>query len=62
VKIEWYSQAKAVYIYLTDEKIQISKEISNDLVVNLDARGEPVGIAILSVKDAPIVFDFTVQP
>ena len=59
MQITWDANAKAVYIHLTDEMIYDSKEMSNDLVIDLDVRGEPVGIDILSVKDAPIVFDIT---
>jgi len=59
MKIIWDSNAKAVYISLTDKQIYITREISNDLLIDLDIDGKPVGIDILSVDSEPVIEDIT---
>ena len=47
------------YISLTDKQIYITREISNDLLIDLDADDEPVGIDISSVDSVPVIEDIT---
>ena len=52
MKITYDSDADAMYIYL-DEKTEVdrSKEISKDMIVDYDKRGNIIGVELLFVKE-----------
>ena len=46
-------KADAAYIYLTDKKAKVAetKELSDEIFVDYDKEGRPLGIEIIGVKD-----------
>jgi len=50
MKIEYNSDADAMYITLKNEKVDHSKEIDTNTVIDFDKKGNIIGIEILFVK------------
>jgi uncharacterized protein YuzE len=50
VKIEYDKEANALYITLREARIASTNEVTDNLIVDLDAEGSPVGIEILHVR------------
>ena len=51
MKVEYDPQADAIYIRLKHEPIATTREIDDNLVVDVDASGKIVGIEILFVSE-----------
>ena len=51
MKLEYDSKADAIYIRLKDVAIVSTREVEDNLVVDLDAKGRMVGIELLFVSD-----------
>jgi uncharacterized protein YuzE len=51
VKLEYDSKADAIYIRLKDATVASTREVDNNLIVDLDAKGKMVGIELLFVSD-----------
>lgn len=53
MKIRYDNKADAIYIYLTEstKKSTETEEISNEIFMDYDASGQPIGIEIIGVKD-----------
>ncbi len=52
MKITYDSDADAMYIYLDEEgKVNKTKEISKDILVDYDKDGKIIGIELLFVKE-----------
>ncbi len=50
MKLEFASQADAVYLELTDTEVEESKEIQPGIIMDYDAEGRIVGIEVLYVS------------
>ncbi len=50
MKIEYNSDADAMYITLKNEKVDHSKEIDTNTVIDFDKKGNIIGIEILFVN------------
>lgn len=66
MKIEYDSYAKALYIRLQERKVNRTLEINEDLNLDLDEKGNLIGIEILNPEDypmekilAPVVEEYT---
>ncbi len=53
MNVRYDPKADAAYIYLTDKKgkVAVTKELSDEVLVDYDSEGRPLGIEILGVKD-----------
>jgi len=51
VKLEYDPQADAIYIRLKDAEIATTREVEDNLIVDLDAIGRMIGIELLFVSD-----------
>ncbi len=51
MKISYDPTTDSAYIKLSDKKYELTKKISNDILVDYDNKNNPLGIEILSVKD-----------
>jgi uncharacterized protein YuzE len=53
MNIRYDTQADAAYIYLveTPDKVAETKELSDEIFVDYDKAGRPLGIEIIGVKD-----------
>lgn len=53
MKVKYDPEADSAYIYLTEEKSKVSetKELSDEIFVDYDKTGKPLGIEIIGVKD-----------
>ncbi len=53
MNIKYDPKADSVYIYLTDKKTSVAetKELSDEIFVDYDKEGRPLGIEIIGVKD-----------
>lgn len=63
MKLEYDPQADAIYIRLKDAEIATTREVEDNLILDLDATGRMIGIELLFVSDylAPADIDsFTV--
>lgn len=54
MKIEYDSFAKALYIRLQEKKVGRTIEVNEDLNLDLDEKGNLVGIEILNPQDYPL--------
>jgi uncharacterized protein YuzE len=66
MKIEYDSYAKALYIRLQERKVNRTLEINEDLNLDLDEKGNLIGVEILNPEDypmekilAPVVEEYT---
>ena len=52
MKITYDSDADAIYIYLDEEaKVERTKEIEKDIIVDYDKQGNVIGVELLFVKE-----------
>ena len=53
MNVRYDPKADAAYIYLTDKKTTVTetKELSDEIFVDYDSEGRPLGIEIIGVKD-----------
>ena len=53
MKVNYDPEADSAYIYLTEEKSKVSetKELSDEIFVDYDKNGKPLGIEIIGVKE-----------
>ncbi|HEY4694918.1 MAG TPA: DUF2283 domain-containing protein [Candidatus Nanoarchaeia archaeon] len=53
MNVRYDPKADAAYIYLTDKKTSVAetKELSDEVFVDYDKDGRPLGIEIIGVKD-----------
>lgn len=51
MKVEYDPQADAIYIRLKDEPVSTTREVDDNLIVDIGAAGKIVGIEILFVSD-----------
>ncbi len=51
MKLEYDSQADAIYIRLKDSEIATTREVEDNLIIDLDSSGKMVGIELLFVSD-----------
>jgi len=53
MNVKYDSKADAAYIYLTEKKSKVAetKELSDEVFVDYDKDGRPLGIEIIGVKD-----------
>jgi len=47
VKVEYDSKADAMYIWLRKAKYEISEELAENVIIDIDKRGRIIGIEIL---------------
>jgi len=50
VRIEYDSKADAMYIWLRKARYEISEELAENVVIDLDKRGRIIGIEILDAS------------
>lgn len=50
VRIEYDSKADAMYIWLRKAKYDISEEIAENVIIDLDKRGRIIGIEVLDAS------------
>jgi len=50
VRVEYDSKADVMYIWLRKAKYEISEELAENVIIDLDRRGRIIGIAILDVS------------
>ena len=53
MNIKYDPKADAAYIYLVDKKTKVAetKELTDEIFVDYDKEGKPLGIEIIGVKD-----------
>jgi len=51
VKLEYDRRADAIYIRLKDAEVATTRELEDNLIVDLDEHGRLVGIELLFVSD-----------
>ena len=51
MKIEYDSEANALYITLREAPVAETDEVTERLIVDYDAAGQPIGIEILGVRE-----------
>ncbi len=53
MKVNYHPEADSAYSYLTEEKSKVNetKELSDEIFVDYDKNGKPLGIEIIGVKD-----------
>lgn len=53
MKVQYDAQADAAYIYLVEQSPEVAetKELSDEIFVDYDKTGRPLGIEIIGVKD-----------
>lgn len=51
MKLEYDPQADAIYLRLKDAEIASTREVEDNLIVDLDAAGRMIGIELLFVSD-----------
>ena len=51
MKLEYDPQADAIYLRLKDVEIASTREVEDNLIVDLDAAGRMIGIELLFVSD-----------
>ena len=51
MKIRYDPDADAVYIKLSDEKVETTREVDDDTILDYDKRGRLIGIELLFVKE-----------
>ena len=51
MKLEYDPQADAIYLRLKDAEIASTREVEDNLIVDLDASGRMIGIELLFVSD-----------
>ena len=54
MKIEYDSYAKALYIRLQEKNVNRTLEVNENLNIDLDERGNLIGIEILNPEDYPV--------
>lgn len=54
MKIEYDSYAKALYIRLQERNVDRTLEVNENLNIDLDERGNLIGIEILNPEDYPV--------
>ena len=50
VRVEYDSKADAMYIWLRKAQYEISEELAENVIIDLDKRGRIIGIEILDVS------------
>jgi len=50
VKVEYDSKSDAIYIWLRKAKYDISEELAENVIIDLDKKGRIIGIEILNVS------------
>ncbi|MEM2994819.1 MAG: DUF2283 domain-containing protein [Candidatus Bathyarchaeia archaeon] len=50
VKVEYDSEADAMYIWLRKTKYEISEELAENVIIDLDKNGRIIGIEILDIS------------
>lgn len=50
MKIEYDQEANALYITLREAQVAKTNEVTDNLIIDLDADGCPIGIEILGVR------------
>ncbi len=66
MNIEYDKKANALYLYLSSKKQKVgkTKEVAKDILLDLDAKGKPIGLEILAVSEKlrPVdLFHFSVK-
>ncbi len=61
MRIHYSQEADAVYIRLKEVDIANSDEISEDMVIDYDAKGNAVGIEILSASQKADIHQLIIQ-
>jgi len=51
MRLEYDRQADAIYIRLRDSEIATTREVEENIIVDLDGAGKMVGIELLFVSD-----------
>ena len=51
MKIRYDPDADAVYIKLSDEKVETTREVDDNTILDYDKRGRLIGIELLFVKE-----------
>jgi len=51
MKIRYDPDADAVYIKLSDEKVETTREVDDNAILDYDERGRLIGIELLFVKE-----------
>ena len=50
MKIEYDQEANALYITLREALVATTNEVTDNLIIDVDADGSPIGIEILGVR------------
>ncbi|MFQ6063882.1 MAG: DUF2283 domain-containing protein [Candidatus Bathyarchaeia archaeon] len=50
IRVEYDSKADAMYIWLRKARYEISEELAENVIIDLDKRGRIIGIEILDVS------------
>ena len=50
MKIEYDQEANALYITLREARVAKTNEVTENVIIDLDAEGGPIGIEILGVR------------
>jgi len=50
IRVEYDSKADAMYIWLRKAKYEISEELAENVIIDLDKRGRIIGIEILDAS------------
>jgi uncharacterized protein YuzE len=61
MRITHDAKSRSAYIYLSDNAVLVTREITGTVIVDLDADANVVGVELLDV-DSPTVEDITGAP
>ncbi len=50
MKIEYDQEANALYVTLREAQVASTNEVTDNIVIDMDADGSPIGIEILGVR------------
>ena len=50
VSVEFDPKANAIYIKIKERKVEVSEPLSDDIIVDLDEKGEILGIEVILPK------------
>ncbi len=61
MRVKYFSDTDTAYIEFTDKAVQETKEISEDIYVDIDGQGNIVSMTIEHAKDNAGLWEFSYQ-
>ena len=61
MKVKYFSDTDTAYVEFSDNDVQETKEISENIYLDIDSKGNPVSMTIEHVKANAGVWEFSYQ-